>query len=395
MVKKELAYDIRVENQVLRRHQDVLINLTRRASEKVALDDFLQEATMRVAEAIEIDHVKLLRYRPDRGDLFMEGGVGWRPGVVKTTAFPSDMASPPGRAYQTGQPVSIECLADCPEFRPSRVLEEHGIVSLLNVPILVDGAAWGVLEADSSILRGFSSDTVNFMTAGAALAGLVIRRAQAEDAQAEAMAETAREAQKRELLLREMQHRVKNNFQTILAMISLQMKNFPTEQGREIARKLADNIQAMSLAHDQLSPTREGEVVELRTYLEALVATIEKPLENVRIDVEAEDMVVEIDQAVPLGLIVNEAVTNAVKHAFEPGQGGAVKIELRPHGAGDAMLSITDNGKGIQPSNGGGSGVKLMEALARQLRGRVGRDASEGGTTVCVIFPRPAATLRG
>ena len=393
-MKKELPYDVRVENEVLRRHQDVLINLTRRASEKVGLEDFLQEAALRVAEAIEIDHVKLMRFRPDRGDLFMEAGVGWRPGVVKATAFASDMASPPGRAYQTGQPVSIECLADAPEFRPSRVLEEHGIVSVLNVPILVDGAAWGVLEADSSVLRGFSSDTVKFMTACAALTALVIRREEAEGAQLQAVAETAREAQKRELLLREMQHRVKNNFQTILAMISLQMKKFPTEQGREIARKLADNIQAMSLAHDQLSPTREGEVVQLRTYLEALVTSIEKPYENITIELEAEEMAVEIDQAVPLGLVMNEAVTNAVKHAFGPEQGGVVKITLRPEGAGEAMLAINDNGRGIRESVSGGSGLKLIEALARQVRGRVARDSSEEGTTVCLIFPRPTSTLR-
>ncbi|HWH22115.1 MAG TPA: histidine kinase dimerization/phosphoacceptor domain -containing protein [Allosphingosinicella sp.] len=394
-MKNELPYDVRVENEVLRRHQDVLINLTRRASEKVALDDFLQEVTLRVAEAIEIDRVKLMRYRPDRGDLFMEAGVGWRPGLVKTAAFPADMASPPGRAHKTAQPVAIECLAESPEFRSTSVLEEHGIVSVVNVPILVDGASWGVLEGDSSILRGFSADTINFMTACAALTGLVIRRVQAEEAQAQATAESALAAQKRELLLREMQHRVKNNFQTILAMISLQMKKFPTDEGRRIAARLAENIQAMALAHDQLSPTREGEVVQLRTYLEALVASIEKPFENVLLEVEAEDMAVEIDQAVPLGLVVNEAVTNAVKHAFDPEKGGAVRILLRPHGAGEAMLSIADNGTGIHEKEAPGSGLKLMEALARQLRGRVDRASSEEGTTVCLIFPRPVSTMRG
>ena len=385
---------LRAEVERLRRHEDILIGLTRRASERVALDDFLQELAVEVAKAIEIAHVKIMRHRPERGDLFTEAGVGWRSGVVKTAAFPADMGSPPGRAFQTGLPVVIESIADEPDFRSHPILDDHGIVSLLNAPILVDGAAWGVLEADGEAPRGFGHDTVNFAVACAALAGLVVRRARAEEAQAEAVAQVAREASKRGLLLSEMQHRVKNNFQTILAMIAFQMKNLPTEEGRQVVRKLADNVMAMSLAHDQLSPTREGEEVDLRTYLEALVTSIQKPYETVTLEVEAEDMAVTIDQAVPLGLVVNEAVTNAVKHAFEPEQGGAIRIVLRPHDTAEARLSIADNGRGMQAREGRGSGLQLMEALARQVRGRFGRDSSQGGTTVCLTFPRPAPTLR-
>lgn len=387
--------DLTAENERLRRHQQVLIDLTRRAAEKLSLDEFLQELTLRVAEAIEIDRVKLMRDRPDRGDLFTEAGVGWRSGVVKTTAFPADMASPPGRAFQTGQPVRIEAIGEDAEFRNHPVLVDHDIVSMLNVPLLVDGAAWGVLEADSAKPRGFGDDTVNFMTACAALAGLVIRRIQAEQDQAETLASAALETQRRTLLLREMQHRVKNNFQMIISMISMQFRKFPDDRSRAIARTLADNVLAMSLAHDQLSATRQDEQVELRTYLKALVTSIEKPFEGVTIEVEAEDMAVDIDQAVPIGLVVNEAVTNAVKHAFDPERGGAIRIVLRPHGAGEAKLSVSDNGRGMAAAADGGSGLKLMTALARQIRGRVGRDSSAEGTTVCLIFPRPAGTLTG
>ncbi len=98
---------------------------------------------MQVAEAIEIDHVKIMRHRPERGDLFMEAGVGWRPGAVKSTAFPADLGSPPGRSFQTALPVVIESMDQDPEFRMHPLLEEHGIISVLNVPIMVDGAALG------------------------------------------------------------------------------------------------------------------------------------------------------------------------------------------------------------------------------------------------------------
>src|SRR5205085_1916823 len=117
-------------------------------------------------------------------------------------------------------------------------LSAHDISSLVNVPILLDNAVWGVLEGDSSILRGFTEDTVTFMSAAAALVGLVIRRTEAEAAQAQAVAAIAEEARKRELLLREMQHRVKNYFQTILAMIAFRKPRFATEHGRALASQI-------------------------------------------------------------------------------------------------------------------------------------------------------------
>jgi two-component sensor histidine kinase len=203
------------------------------------------------------------------------------------------------------------------------------------------------------------------------------------------MAETAREAQRRELLLREMHHRVKNNFQVILAMIAHQTRNAPDEVARRIAQKIGEGVFAMSLAHDQLSPTQESESVQLRTYLKALVTSIEKPLENITIEIQAEDIEAGIDQAVPIGLIVNEAVTNAVKHAFDPESGGAIRIVLRPSGRAEALLEIADNGRGAE-SGGEGSGSKLMEALARQMLGRLTRTSDAGGTTITLNFPRIA-----
>lgn len=102
-------------------------------------------------------------------------------------------------------------------------------------------------------------------------------------------------------------------------------------------------------------------------------------------------MEVGIDQAVPLGLIVNEAVTNAVKYAFDKDAPGKIKVELLNHGHGEALLSVCDNGLGFDPEKASsGSGTKLMDALARQVRGRIEREsAPKGGTTVRVIFPRP------
>jgi two-component sensor histidine kinase/putative methionine-R-sulfoxide reductase with GAF domain len=379
--------NLAVENEILRQHQRVLFNLARDASDPIGLEAFFDTVARRVAAALEIDHVKILRYRPECDDLLVEAGVGWRDGVVKIATFGTDLASPPGFAFQTGQSAIIEDIGDPKGFRISPVLQAHAIVSLANVPVFIDNAVWGVIEVDSSVLRGFSDDTIAFMNASAALITLVIRRAEVETAQAQAIADNAAEVRLRETLLREMQHRVKNNFQTILGMINLRRPRVPTEQGRNQLQQIEEGIMAMALAHAQLAPTQTGEMISLAGYLRALVRNCERTAENVGIALTLDELEAPIEQAVPIGLIVNELITNAIKHAFGP-EGGAVTVQLRSSATpeGKAVLSVSDNGCGIDEGVAGGSGRNLLRALAQQVRGRFEQETSPAGTTVRLIF---------
>jgi two-component system, sensor histidine kinase PdtaS len=275
MTRHKPQFNQAVENEILREHQRVLIDLAHYAAEALDLQKFLDDAVVRVSAALEITHVKVLRYRPLQADLLVEAGVGWNPQTLKGTSFATDLASPPGRAFQTGQSVVIEDLNDAPGFRISPALREHKIISLLNVPIIVESASWGVLEIDSTVVRGFSEDTTVFLNGVAALIGLVVRRMDIQEAQSKAVAATAQEGRKREVLLREMQHRVKNNFQMLLAMITLHESKLESADARNLAGRFSDAIRAMALAHDQLSPSLAGEVVGLSAYLKALGGSIE------------------------------------------------------------------------------------------------------------------------
>jgi two-component sensor histidine kinase len=267
------------------------------------------------------------------------------------------------------------------------VLREHGIISLANVPILIDGAAWGVLEVDSSSRRDFSEDTIAFMTAAAAVIGPAVQRRTADRSEMEAAATAAAQVQAREVLLRELQHRVKNNFQLILASISIQKRRFEQPEVHRVLDHVANRINAISLAHDQLSPREDLHAVEVAGYLRALCASIEQQVEGIAIELEADEIDLAIDRAVPLGLILNEAVTNAVKHAFGD-EGGRIAIRLTGGiGYGEARLTVTDNGHGIRNPRPGGSGLRLIHALARQIGGAIDQTSSGQGTTMSVTFP--------
>jgi two-component sensor histidine kinase len=103
--------------------------------------------------------------------------------------------------------------------------------------------------------------------------------------------------------------------------------------------------------------------------------------------VEADDIDLLIDRAVPLGLVINEAVTNSAKHAFA-GATGTVAVRLISGvGRGEARLSISDNGKGIDPSQPTGSGTRLIKSLAAQIGGQVEQESSKQGTTTTLQFP--------
>jgi two-component sensor histidine kinase len=370
----------------LRRHVRILVDIGRLAGQKADLNGFLDQAVVQVARAVEIHHVKVLQYRPRTSDLLLVAGVGWKEGVVGTATLSADLRSPPGRAFQTAEPVSIKDLAEQKEYAHSDFLKEHGIISLTNVPILIDGAAWGVLELDSTTTREFGEDTIDFLTAAGALIGIVLRHHARPDEEARLMVAAA-EAQKREVLLRELQHRVKNNFQLVLSSISLQKRR---HQGAEVHRALdhvASRINAISLAHDQLAPQHERQTIRLSSYIRALCSAIRQQVEEVEIDVESDELELSIDRALPVGLILNEAAMNSIKHAFGS-DGGRIKVHLVGGvGYGEARLSVSDNGHGIQKSNEHGSGLKLIASLAKQIGGTIHQQSADTGTTTTLTFP--------
>src|SRR4029079_9989229 len=144
-----------------------------------------------------------------------------------------------------------------------------------------------------------------FLTGVAALVGLVIHRVKAQGAQSQAIATAAQESRKNETLLNELRHRVKNNFQMLLAMLALRTPQLATASERELVSRVADAIRAMSLAHDQLSSSQGGHTVALSSYLRALGGGLQPTLENIAIEVRADEIDGWIEQAFPMGLIVN------------------------------------------------------------------------------------------
>jgi two-component system, sensor histidine kinase PdtaS len=272
-------------------------------------------------------------------------------------------------------------------LRNSAVLREHGIISLLNVPIAVDGIVWGVLEVDSDTPRHFGQSDALFLQTMANILGLSLHSRIALQRSRQEAVDAAGAVATQKTLLRELEHRFKNDFQLIQALLMAQGRNNANEGLRRNLHQVMDRVAAIGMAYDQLSPTGAGGIVELADYLRALCGSLSQRKEGIQVEVDLAPLRVPHERAVPLGLIVNELVTNALKHAYPEGAGGLVKVSFAVTPEGEGELRVRDDGIGMGPSREGSLGTDLVTRLVQQIGGQLEQTKQERGTGFCIRFP--------
>jgi PAS domain S-box-containing protein len=193
-------------------------------------------------------------------------------------------------------------------------------------------------------------------------------------------------------LLQELSHRIKNNLQIIVSIVNLEARNQKTREGKIAFENVSHRIAALGRLYAVLGDTDSVEEVDAATYLEALCRDLIESVQKetgtwiaLNTDIESERL--PADHAIPLGLIVNELVTNAVKYAFPSKASGSVAVALK-RSPGELRLTVADDGKGVDPRRtDSGAGGRLVEAFARQLGGRIERESGANGTTVRLTLP--------
>lgn len=373
----------------VRHHQSILLDFARVSAEATNLQRLLDLACQHVARATGVQHSKVMQYRSEKGDLLMVAGKGWQPGIVGHSRLGADMMSPPGRAYQTRDSVCVGDVRDDPNYRYASLLKDHGIISVLNAPIAIDGVVWGVLEVDSTAPDAFDEDDQRFMLACALTLALGIRHRQGQADQERNAEEMGRRLLQAETYMREQNHRVRNYFQMILALLGSRSIKAANEQTRVEYKEVMERVTAIGLAHDLLTVESGQSVVNAATYLDALCSGIERAMgDELTIERDLEPLQLRPDRAVPLGLVLNELVTNCLKYAVKDRPDAVIRVRFRSDlGTEEAMLVLQDNGPGMGDQRPGSMGLRLVRSLAGQLSGRVNVDSSTSGTTVSMTFP--------
>ncbi len=185
----------------------------------------------------------------------------------------------------------------------------------------------------------------------------------------------------KEILLKEIHHRVKNNMQIISSLIQLQSYSIRDETDGEMLRETQSRIRAMATVHELLYESQDFSSIDASRYLESIVEEIAIGYDAANVRCAVESLRLDIDEAVPLGLIANELIINAIKYAYEQGSSEIIQVELRQEVA-ETVFSVADKGKGlpcsVDPWTTGSMGLTLVRSLASQLKGSLVFDKNSG-----------------
>jgi PAS domain S-box-containing protein len=189
----------------------------------------------------------------------------------------------------------------------------------------------------------------------------------------------------KEVLLKEVHHRVKNNLQVISSLLSLQAQTVKDDETRRLLEESRNRVKSMAYIHMQLYQSKNFAQIDFAPYVRNLAKNLleshKKNGERVSLDVRVEDIFLSLDTAIPCGLIINELVSNALEHAFQNGRDGKIIVGLRKDGKKN-MLVVSDNGVGLPREvdlhNTDTLGLQLVSALVDQLDGSLKLERGQG-----------------
>lgn len=367
-VRDELPYRLR--------QQSLLGEFGRSALQTRDLKQILQRATALCAEGLESPFAKVLEYIPEDNRLLMRAGFGWDSAAIDNISQGANRESPAGYGYHIGQGIISNDLEQELRFEVPELLRDYGVRRVINVLIEMGGEGngpFGILEVDSPDPGQFDPADADFLTGFAGLLGIAIERQQADAKLAEAV-------EYQDLLAREMSHRVKNSLASVVGLLQVQARGTHSPEIRNALEDASSRVAAIAQVHDQLWRGSRIGFIDLADFMNQLCRQLGNNTGGQILNCHADPMLVSADHAIPLGLLINELVTNAVKYAY-PGGTGAVDVSAHEID-GILHVEISDQGVGLpqgfdinKPRTS--LGFKVIMGLVRQLHGHIAISRNE------------------
>jgi PAS domain S-box-containing protein len=236
-------------------------------------------------------------------------------------------------------------------------------------------------------------------TSGRSIGAATIARDITERMQTEAYLKAS--LQEKEMLIKEIHHRVKNNLQVVSSLLGLQAHMIDDPQLRVPFEESQARIQTMALVHQQLYRSGTLSQIDFAEYLRDLVTRVVRSSRvgdgRIALEISAEAVYLPIESAIPCGLLLHELLSNCIRHAFPGGRSGTIRVTLEQPPQGAYVLTVRDNGVGLPPGLDvqatASLGLRLVHLLTAQVHGRLTFE-SHGGTVVTLSFGDPSLEVR-
>lgn len=282
----------------------------------------------------------------------------------------------------------VNCLASGFLVEEHKIFDPHGILAILIIPIMVDGEFIGFIGFDNCISeREWSAVEQIFLSTAARDLAQTIKRTCSEE-------QIRASLKEKEVLLREIHHRVKNNMQVIVSLLRMHSRMTDDTRLGHVFDDCRDRVNAMSLIHEALYQSENLARIDFKIYLKKLCSNLTQAYgasgKGIAVTMDLCDVYLGMDQGIAVGMVVCELVSNAFKHAFPPGKGGNLLISLSRLEREMVELIVQDNGKCLPPEidiiNPPSLGLRLTAAaVTRELGGSIDVERN-GGTRFIIRF---------
>jgi len=392
--------------ELLRRNRELLSLQAAVAATASSLDlsFLLDTVTWEMIRLLGVERCAVLHWNPEADALSVlachDGTNGDDAGSEKAYA----LAHHPTRRQVLKERCARQMTVSQPNIDPAELdyMRETGAKCLLMQPMVFQDRVVGLVElADSGSEHTFTDQEVSLTQLFANQAASAIENARLYERAQREIAERKRvegqisaSLKEKEVLLKEIHHRVKNNMQVVSSLLQLQSRNIQDPETLAIFRDSQNRIRSMALIHEKLYRSQDLARVDFGDYLKDLtgflIRSYRAQLGPVNLRLDASDVLLPVDMAVPCGLIVNELVCNALKHAFRDGREGEIRVLLHSSPEQRVTLIVGDNGcgfpEGVDFRNTESLGMQLLNTLVEQLDGTVELHRGDG-TEFEIVFP--------
>jgi len=335
-----------------------------------------------IARALDYPMVAVEYYDPERGIMTFQG-VSEHFGLNLPLEVPAGETIS-GTVARTGEAVVERDVSARGDYR-NEALRALGTKTFLCFPMRCRGTVTGALSMASSKLESVDGELITWAGSMANYVAALIDHARA-------VYRVAASLREKEILLREIHHRVKNNLQIVSSLLRLQANHITDPAALGYFEESQARVMAMALVHEDLYQTSDLSLISIPEFFSRLIQRIMSVFgrgRDIESRVEAEETALGIDCVIPLGLILNELAVNAIKHGFDGRDRGVLTVRFARQGD-DYVLTVSDNGRGLPPGFDMASaqtlGMQLVASLTEQLRGVIAAQ-SRNGAAFALRFP--------